>query len=246
MFTPIPQVVIPLAVLLGPETERGRVVGYLQAGLLLGIVCSRAYAGALAEWSGWRSAYWCSLGILVAVMVLLVRGLPSTSATRVAGGYPRLLRSTVGLLRDRSVAGICLSGAVIGVAFGVFWNTIPFELQATFGFGPAAVGAFGLVAAVSAAASPIAGRLADRYGVRGTQTAVLAAVLLGWLLIAAPPPWPVVVVAAIVIDVGLWSNQVVNQAAVWSQLGWHAVVAAGAGCSVVGLAVFRRFVRSGY
>ncbi|MFB7878739.1 MFS transporter [Nocardia sp. NPDC056064] len=190
-----------------------------------------------------------------------------------------MLRSTVGLLRDRSVAGICLSGAVIGVAFGVFWNTIPFELQATFGFGPAAVGAFGLVAAVSAAASPIAGRLADRYGVRGTQTAVLAALLLGWLLIAAPPPWPVVVVAAIVIDVGLWSNQVVNQAAlfhadprdhsklntlyfgsrfagisagsafgtaVWSQLGWHAVVAAGAGCSVVGLAVFRRFVRSGY
>ncbi|MFB7878738.1 MFS transporter [Nocardia sp. NPDC056064] len=83
VFTPIPQVVIPLAVLLGPDTERGRIVGYLQAGLLLGIVCSRAYAGALAEWSGWRSAYWCSLGILVAVMVLLVRGLPSTSATRV-------------------------------------------------------------------------------------------------------------------------------------------------------------------
>lgn len=215
MFTPIPQVVIPLAVLLSGDAARGRTVGILQAGLLFGIVCSRAYAGAMAEWVGWRSAYWCSLAAMVVVMVLLLRALPSTAQSTEPLTYPQLMRSMGVLIRRPAVAGICVSGGLVGIAFGAFWNTITFELHSEFDFGSAALGAFGLIAAVSALASPVAGRIADQYGVRPTQTASIGMLVLGWLIIAGPPAWPVVVLGAVLIDVGLWSNQVVNQAALF-------------------------------
>ncbi|MFF2391405.1 MFS transporter [Nocardia sp. NPDC058114] len=215
LFTPIPQVVIPLAVLLGGDAARGRTVGILQAGLLIGIVCSRAYAGAMAEWVGWRSAYWCSLAAMIVVTVLLLRALPSTAQSTESLTYPQLIRSMAVLIRRPAVAGICVSGGLVGIAFGAFWSTITFELHSEFGFGSAALGAFGMIAAVSALASPVAGRIADQHGVRLTQTALISMLVVGWLVIAGPPGWPVVVLGAILIDVGLWGNQVVNQAALF-------------------------------
>ncbi|MEU3011398.1 MFS transporter [Nocardia asteroides] len=276
MFTPIPQVVIPLAVLLSGDEGRGRTVGILQAGLLIGIVCSRAYAGAMAEWVGWRSAYWCSLAAMVVVMLLLLRALPSTAQSTEALTYPRLMRSMAVLIRKPAIAGVCVSGGLVGIAFGAFWNTVTFEMHAEFGFGSAALGAFGLIAAVSALASPVAGRIADQHGVRLTQAVLIGMLVVGWLIVAGPPAWPIVVLGAILIDVGLWGNQVVNQAALfgaaardhsrlntlyfftrfagisagsalgaalWTQAGWHAVVALGIVVSMVALGVFAASTR---
>jgi predicted MFS family arabinose efflux permease len=219
LCTPIPPIVMPLAVMLSGGLSRGRTVGIMQAGLLVGLLASRAYSGALAQWLGWRSVYWCSPALTVATLMLLWRWLPSSPPARGrAMSYPALLRSLFALLRDsRAVCAICLSGALVGVAFGAFWNTLTFELDAKFGLGPSAIGAFGLVAAASALASPLAGRFADAYGAVWIQALLIGSVAAGWLVLAGVPAWiGFAVLGTIVVDIGVWSNQVVNQSVLFA------------------------------
>ncbi|MET7493165.1 MFS transporter [Streptomyces sp900116325] len=45
LLSPVPQLVTPLAVALAGNAGRGRIVGTVQGGLLIGVLASRAYAG---------------------------------------------------------------------------------------------------------------------------------------------------------------------------------------------------------
>lgn len=213
LLTPVPQLVLPLGVALAGGGRQGRVVGVLQGGLLIGLLASRAYAGAIGQMLGWRQVYWCSVVIMVLVGLVLLRMLPSAPAPA-AISYPTLLRSLPKLLLgNRMVLWLCVSGVLVGVAFGAFWNTLPFELSADFGYGPAVVGLFGLVAAASAGTSPLAGRLADRFGGRVGQFVLVGTVVVGWAVLAFGPAWVGwFVLGTVVLDVGVWGNQVVNQA----------------------------------
>lgn len=213
LFTPIPQIVMPMAVMLSGGASRGQTVGTLQAGLLIGLLASRAYAGALAEWVGWRAVYGCSVLLMAIMLAVLVRALPSVAPSGSAPSYPALLGSLFTLVREnRDVSAVCVSGALVGVAFGAFWNTLAFELHASFELGPTVIGLFGLVAAASATASPIAGRFADTHGPRITQTILIGVLVLGWIALVGAPNWiALAVLGTILLDIGVWGNQVVNQ-----------------------------------
>jgi predicted MFS family arabinose efflux permease len=223
LLTPIPQLVLPLGVALAGGKRRGRVVGVLQAGLLVGLLASRAYAGALGQLLGWRDVYWCSVLMMIGVGLVLLRALPSAPASANAARYPALLGSLPTLLvSSRLVRGVCLSGLLIGLAFGAFWNTLSFVLQRDYGFGPAVVGLFGLVAAASAAASPMAGRLADRFGGRIGQLALVSTAIAGWLVLVLGPQWiGWFLIGTVLLDIGVWGNQVVNQAMLFSLDATH-------------------------
>lgn len=217
--TPIPQIVIPMAVLLAGGASRGRTVGTLQAGLLVGLLASRAYAGAIADWVGWRAVYGCSVMLMLAVLVAVFRALPSTPSTVQPPTYAELLRSLVLVARSDGgvVASVCVSGALVGVAFGAFWNTLAFELHDSHGYGPTVIGLFGLVAAASAMTSPMVGRFADRHGVRPTQIAMIALVVAGWIALSGAPNWVgLALLGTVLLDIGVWGNQVVNQAALFA------------------------------
>ncbi|TVT62623.1 MFS transporter [Amycolatopsis rhizosphaerae] len=212
-LTPIPQVVLPLGVALAGH-QPGRIVGTLQAGLLVGLLASRSYAGLLGQFASWRLVYWCSAALMIFTTVALKAKLPSMPGADTALRYPALLRSlSVMLFGNVRVAGVCLSGALIGCAFGAFWNTLSFVLAGEFGFGPAVIGLFGLVAATSATTSPLAGRLADRWGVRRSQLMLICTVATGWIvLLINPHAVGSFVAGTVLLDVGVWGNQVVNQA----------------------------------
>ncbi|NLV79360.1 MAG: MFS transporter, partial [Rhodococcus sp.] len=51
------QILVPFAATLAHDTERGRVIGNVMTGLLLGILLSRVVAGLLAEVFGWRGVF---------------------------------------------------------------------------------------------------------------------------------------------------------------------------------------------
>ncbi|WP_049567678.1 MFS transporter [Nonomuraea sp. SBT364] len=187
------QVVVPYAVTLAAPAERGRVVGTVMAGLLLGGLLARTASGTLSELGGWRTIYWLNALLVAAVTVLLWRFLPRLH-TPIGLSYPALLRSTVAMFRDEAPlrwrAGI---GALSFAAFSVLWTAVTFLLAGpAYGWGEAAIGLFGLVGAAGAIATPIAGRLADRGWVQrvsGIGTALLA---LSWPLIglgAVAPGW---------------------------------------------------------
>ena len=222
LLTPIPQIVLPLGVALAGGERSGHVVGILQGGLLVGLLASRAYAGAVGQALGWRAVYWCSVAMMIIVGLVLVRMLPSAPAQS-AIRYPALLRTLPKLLLgNRTVLGVCAAGVVVGVAFGTFWNTLSFVLLHDFGLGPAIVGLFGLVAAASALTSPLAGRLTDRFGPRLGQFSLLALVVLAWVALAFGPEWiGWFVLGTVLLDIGVWGNQVVNQSVLFGLESAH-------------------------
>ncbi|MFF5258623.1 MFS transporter [Actinomadura viridis] len=175
------QVVVPFAVTLAAPQERGRVVGTVMTGLLLGGLLARTASGALSEPAGWRTIYWVNAVLVAVVAVLLWRFLPRLH-TPAGLSYPALLRSTAALFRDEPVlrlrAGI---GALSLASFNVLWTAVTFLLAGPhYGWSEAQIGLFGLVGVAGTLSTPVAGRLADRGlvgWVGGVGTALLA---LSW------------------------------------------------------------------
>lgn len=211
-FTPIPQLVIPLAVALSSPASRGRIIGLVQGGLLVGVLASRTYAGGLADLLDWRAVYCGSFLLMILVGLMFWREVPPMEAS-IRLTYRQLQRSLVDLFTSsQMVQRICVSGAFVGIAFGAFWTTLAFMLQAQYGYGSAIAGLFGLAAAASALCSPRIGRFADRQSPRAAFTLPLLLCSIGLLsLLGAETSIWLLLAGTILLDVGVWGNQVVNQ-----------------------------------
>lgn len=158
------QDIVPAAATLAPETQRGKVVGTVMTGLLLGILLSRVMSGLIAEQFGWRAVYALAAGSIGLIGVAAWRGLPRFAPTT-SLGYGALLGSMLRLWAQHpTLRRAAVSQGLLSVAFSAFWSTLAVMLHASFGLGSAAAGAFGLAGAAGALAAPLAGRLADRRG----------------------------------------------------------------------------------
>src|SRR5687768_8777954 len=93
------QVVVPLAATLADPAERGRVVGTVMTGLMLGLLLARTASGALSELSGWRTVYWVSAALMTLMAVLLRIFLPRLGGDGARLSYAGLLRSTLAMYR---------------------------------------------------------------------------------------------------------------------------------------------------
>lgn len=212
------QDLVPAAATLAPEAERGKRVGQVMTGLLLGILLSRVAAGSLAAVAGWRAVY-ASAAVAVALLIpLLWRSLPNfVPATQ--AGYGALLASMGRLwLQHAPLRRAALAQGLLSVAFSAFWSTLALVLAGPeFGQGSAVAGAFGLAGAAGALAAPMAGALADR---RGPQAVIRVAALLVFLSFAvqalAPASLLLLVAVAVVFDLGVQAALVSHQSVVYS------------------------------
>lgn len=180
------QVLVTFAVALASPEHRGRVVGMVMSGLLLGGLLARTISGVLSEFGGWRTVYWVNAILLAVVAVLLWRALPRLH-TPAGMSYPALLRSTAVLLRTEPVLRWRAGIAALSLAsFNVFWTAVTFLLVGDrYQWSEAVIGLFGLVGVAGTIATPVAGRLADRgyvHWVAGVGTGLLA---LSWIAIGA-------------------------------------------------------------
>src|SRR5699024_11655968 len=64
---PISQLILPLAASLSKPEQRGKVVGTIMSGLLLGILLSRTLSGFIGQILGWRSMFWIASGICLLI-----------------------------------------------------------------------------------------------------------------------------------------------------------------------------------
>ena len=211
------QILVPLAAHMAPEASRGRVVGNIMSGLLLGILLSRPISSTLAEAFGWRGVFFSAAGLMafmaVVMGLLLPRRMPTHKAT-----YAELIGSVFTLarryavLRERS-----LYQGLLFASFSSFWTIAPIELVRHYGFSQTQVAIFALVGAVGAIAAPIAGRLADAgHGVRGTLAALLLAPVA---LVAGSLPgagWWWMVGTAVLLDFAVQLNMVLGQREVYA------------------------------
>jgi predicted MFS family arabinose efflux permease len=218
LMATLAQDIVPAVAALAPEAQRGRRVGQVMTGLLLGILLSRVASGALAAWAGWRAVY-ASAAVAVALLIPLLwrslpRFVPATSA-----GYGSLLASMAGLwVKHAALRRAALAQGLLSVAFSAFWSTLALVLAGPeFGQGSAVAGAFGLAGAAGALIAPLAGGLADR---RGPQAVIRAGALLVFLAFAvqalAPASLWLLVAVAVVFDLGVQAALVSHQSVVYA------------------------------
>ena len=218
--TTVPQILIPLATTLVPPERRGRVIGALQTGLILGILLSRTLSGAVATYAGtWRAAYLVSAVLTGGLFLLLPPFMPATPRQHEPGGYAALLRSLPPLLALRPLrVSIGLGFCVFG-AFSALWATLAFHLATpAFGLGAAATGLFGLWGAPGAMLAPLGGRWADRGGPGAVNVGSLLCAGLSFAIAGyfGGSSILALVVAVNLLDFGLQSGQVANQARVFA------------------------------
>ena len=63
MTSSVTQILVPVAARLAPPGARGRFIGRVMSGLLLGILLARTVSSLLADAIGWRSVYLISAGV---------------------------------------------------------------------------------------------------------------------------------------------------------------------------------------
>ena len=208
----VAQILIPFAAHLTPEASRGRVMGRLNSGLLLGVLLARTLSSLVAAAWGWRAIFFLSSGLMLVTAFALFRLLPARAPDHRAG-YARLMTSIVALIRDEPVLRQrSLRQALVFAGFSAYWTSIAYELSAHHGFNQAEIGLFALVGAAGVTVAPIAGRLADRGTDRyATGAALLLAAIA--LVVAGLGASRVVLLglAAVLLDVGMTSNQILSQ-----------------------------------
>jgi predicted MFS family arabinose efflux permease len=211
------QVLVPLAATLASEEERGRVVGTVMSGLLVGILLARTVAGWLAQAGTWRLVYFAAAAAMLVQALTLARTLPRTRADTDLG-YGRLLRSVLTIVRDEPVLRLrALYGALSMGAFSVLWTSIAFLLSdPPFDYGLGVIGMFGLAGAAGALTASLAGRLADQ-GRAALTTAVSSLLLaLSWIPLALGAHSVAWLIAGIVVlDMGVQALHLSNQSVIF-------------------------------
>jgi predicted MFS family arabinose efflux permease len=219
MFASVTHVALPIAPDLVSHEQRGRAIGTVMTGLLLGILLARTFAGWVSGIHGWRWVFVIG-AIMNAAFVPLIRRvmpeLPPKQKLRYSEAMKSLwtLFRTQPLLRESSIIG-----ALVFASFSCFWTTLAFLLNSHYGLGAGVAGTFGVVGAAGAMVAPLAGRLADKHGSRWVVTLggglLAASYVLLWAEEAAHLSTffhlAALVVGVVVLDMGAQMTQVANQ-----------------------------------
>jgi predicted MFS family arabinose efflux permease len=216
------QDIVPTAAAIAPEAQRGRIVGTVMTGLLLGILLSRVASGLVAEHFGWRVVYFAAAAAVAAIGLTCWRRLPRLLPTSNLG-YGELLGSMARLWQHQpQLRRAAWAQGLLSVAFSAFWSTLAVMLLQRYQMGSASAGAFGLAGAAGALVAPLAGRLADRRGPAwvaqagcALTTVCFAAMALELCLPAAA--WlPLLILTTIGFDLGVQATLVAHQTQIYS------------------------------
>lgn len=189
LFAVVVQTAVAYAADLAPAAERGRAIGLVTSGVVLGILGVRMIAGLLADLAGWRSVY-AALALATFALAGLARVLlpPDPRASRGRSSYGRVVGGFGVLLRDRLFVSRGLVAFFLFASFGTLWSGLALPLAAApWHLSSTQVGLFGLAGLAGALGAARTGRSADDG--RGRTASCLALVLLAgsWLAIAQAP-----------------------------------------------------------
>jgi predicted MFS family arabinose efflux permease len=214
----VTQTLVAFAATLAAKAERGRIVGLVTSGIVIGILLARTVAGVLTDLAGWRSVYLFSAGMMLIMAIILLRILPS-ERERPSLSYPQLLRSVLALFVEERILRVrAVLALLIFMAFSILWTSLVLPLSSPpFSFSHTAIGAFGLAGVAGALAAARAGVLADRgFGQRTTGIA-LVLLLASWGLIQLLPYSILALLVGIVLlDLAVQAVHVTNQSLIFN------------------------------
>ena len=220
LFSVVAQILVPLAATLAEPERRGKVVGLIMSGLLLGILLARTVAGALASLGGWRTVYWVASALMIVMALVLWRKLPKHEQ-KTDLNYGQLLKSIFSLfihtpvLRTRALVGMfCFAN------FSILWTSMACLLAGpAYKYSEGVIGLFGLVGAAGALAATRAGHLADKGKAHLTTTVGLILLLLSWAAIAYGQHSVIsLILGIIVLDLSVQGVHITNQSVIYKSM----------------------------
>ncbi|WP_213773085.1 MFS transporter [Bradyrhizobium sp. dw_78] len=216
LFAVSTQIIMPMAAALAANNAKGKVVGTVFTGALIGILSARIVGGYLAEWAGWRSVYGVSAGLVLAATIVFAAMLPQR-ASHHTGHYGDLLKSTLLQLKRVQLLRVMLVGSLVFGLFCSFWTALTFHLSGPpFTYSSDRIGLFGILAIAGAGAASVFGRIADKRHPLRIQILTVSIIIASIVcLFLWPYSVPALAVGVLLLDVGVQATQVNNLAQIY-------------------------------
>ncbi|NOG29722.1 MFS transporter [Lysinibacillus fusiformis] len=211
----VTQTLVAFAATIASPAERGRVVGIVTSGIVIGILLARTFAGLLTDLAGWRTVYLVSAAFMLIMVCLFVKVLPTVEREVKSLPYHQLIRSVFTLLKqERTLRIRAVLAMLIFADFSILWTSLVLPLSAPpLALSHSVIGAFGLVGVAGALAAARAGKLADRGYAQRTTGIALALLLISWLFISyLEQSLFALIVGIVLLDLAVQAVHVTNQA----------------------------------
>lgn len=216
----VPQLILPLAASLSQPEKRGKVVGTIMSGLLVGILLSRTLSGFIGEIWGWRSMFWIAAGICLLLFFVIQKQFPYNKPD-FQGSYGKLIQSLFTLIKTQPLLReATLINMFCFAQFGAFWTTMVLLLsKEPFSFNSATIGLFGIIGASGALAAPLVGKLGDKGNSR-VAVGYGCLMMLASFIVFYFSEGSIfgIIIGIVLIDIGLQGVHISNQTRVYSML----------------------------
>ncbi|RKE64405.1 MFS transporter [Microbacterium sp. AG238] len=212
LFAVVVQTAVAFAADLSAPAERGRSLGVVTSGVVVGILGARVVAGILTDLWGWRAVYLALAAMLVALAVAVLTRLPAEA---------RMSRRTYGavigsLVRMFAVPFFVSRGVIaffLFASFGTLWSGLALPLEAgPWHLDATQVGLFGIAGLAGALGAARAGWWADNGRASRVTGAALVVLALSWIA-AGQATWSIwlVIIGVIFLDFAVQAVHVSNQ-----------------------------------
>lgn len=217
VFSLVPQLLVPMTAHLAKPAERGRKIGFVMSGLLIGILLSRTLSGIVGKYFGWEAMFFIAAGVMVVIWIMLFFMLPEVEP-EYKGKYGSLMHSLITLIKEEPALRIAsLRGALCFACFMAFWTSLAALMHDNFGKGSDITGLFGLFGAAGALAAGVMGRLSDRMDAYKLSTFTLLLIVISFVVFMLSGYSMIgLIIGVIVLDMGVQATHISNQSLIFS------------------------------
>ncbi|MEV0233969.1 MFS transporter [Nonomuraea sp. NPDC050786] len=211
-FAVVVQSTVAYTASISPSAQRGRNLGIVTSGVVIGILGARVIAGALADLWGWRSIY-LTLTVLAALLALFTLTLLPADVRPGTARYGQILRSFAGLFAQPVFLSRGLLAFFLFASFGTLWSGMALPLAGTpWHLSETQIGLFGIAGLAGALGAARSGRWGDSGHARRVTGIALALLLASWAAIGQLP-WslPLLTLGVILLDFAVQAVHVSNQ-----------------------------------
>ncbi|MFD9632389.1 MFS transporter [Streptomyces violascens] len=213
VFAVVVQTTVAYVASVSPPAERGRNIGVVTSGVVVGILGARVVTGTLADVWGWRSVYGVLAVLSLGLAALVLAVLPSEQRSTRPAGYVQAVTSLGGLFRQRAFLTRGLIAFFLFASFGTLWSGLSLPLTAApWHLSESRIGLFGIAGLAGALGAARAGRWADAGRAAPVSGFALVLLIVSWVAIGQLPRtlW-LPVVGIVLLDFAVQAVHVSNQ-----------------------------------
>ncbi len=210
-------VIVPYVASHSTDSNRGRMVGIVMTGLLLGILLARTISGSVAQFLGWRAIFLVAAAA-TSILMICIRTVMPAEKPRGNMQYGKLLFSLLTLVKSSPTLRLrAFFGFLAFCSFSILWTGLTFVMHdPPFNFSVMEIGLLGLIGASACISANIGGRMVDKgYASLATYSFGLM-LLIPWIIMAIWPASLTAIIAGVfLVDVAVQGVQITNQTVIY-------------------------------